>query len=125
MFDAVFANLATSFSAVFGGPYEDATAKWPGSDAEYDTGGSITTPGTPVLLACKVQFDAVTQAMRADAGFLETDVRLIVLASSITAPLDTRAKIIVTTGPNIGAWELHSASLDPARIGWECRGRRI
>lgn len=123
-FDQIFAQLAAGFSDTFGGPFEDATAKWPGT-ATYDDGGSITSPGTPVTYDCKVQFDAVTQAMRADVGFLETDMRLLVLAASITVPLDTAAKVIVASGPNAGTWELHSASLDPARVGWECRGRRI
>ena len=124
MFDQIFASLATGFAASFGGPFEDATVKWPGT-ATYDTGGSITAAGTPVTYDCKVQFDAVTQAMRSDVGFLETDMRLLVLAASLEVPLDTLAKIIVASGPNAGTWELHSASLDPARVGWECRGRRI
>lgn len=123
-FDQIFASIATGFSEAFGGPYEAATAAWPGT-ATYDTGGSITAPGTPVSLDCRVQFDAVTQAMRGDVGFRESDVRLIVLAASITSPIDTSAKIVVASGPNAGTWELHSASLDPARIGWECRGRRV
>jgi hypothetical protein len=124
MFDAVFASLATAFSDQFGGPFEDAVAWWPG-DATYDDGGSITSPGTPVSLDCKAQFDGVTQDMRSDPGFLQTDVRVIVLAASLAGTLDTLARINVASGPNAGSWELQSAALDPARIGWECRARRI
>lgn len=124
MLDQIFAGLATSFAAQFGAPFADATAKWPGT-ATYDAGGSITAPGTAINLPCKVQFDWPTQAMRAAEGFLETDARILVLAASITAALDTKAKIIVTSGANAGTWELLSCLRDPAGIGYECRGRRL
>ena len=124
MFDTVFANLATGFAATFGSPFEDARAAWPGVPMR-DSGGSIVTPGDPVELDCKAQFDAPTQAMRADAGFLQTDVRILVLAASLAGTLDTAARIVIASGANAGAWELMSCTRDPAGIGYECRGRRI
>ena len=122
MLDQVFANLATGFAAQFGAPFGDATATWPGT-ATLDAGGSITSAGTPVSLACKAQFDAPTQAMRAAEGFMETDARIIVLAFAAT--LDTRARITVASGANAGTWELLSVTRDPAGIGYEARGRRL
>lgn len=122
MLDQLFANLATGFAAQFGAPFGDAVATWPGT-ATFDTGGSITAAGTPVSLACKAQFDAPTQAMRATEGFMETDARIIVLAFSAT--LDTKARIVVASGANAGTWELLSVVRDPAGIGYECRGRKL
>lgn len=122
MLDQVFANLATGFAAQFGAPFGDAVATWPGT-ATFDSGGSITTAGTPVSRACKAQFDAPSQAMRATEGFMETDARIIVLAFSAT--LDTKARIVVASGANAGRWELLSVVRDPAGIGYECRGRKL
>lgn len=119
MFDQVFASLATGFAAQFGGPYVDATAVWPGTPVK-DAGGSITTPGTPTSTDCSVQFDRATEAMRQAEGFLETDVRLLVLVGA----LDTAAKIVVASGGRAGTWTLLSCDRDPAGIGFECRARR-
>lgn len=124
MFDQIFANLATGFSEAFGGPYIDATASWPGTPV-YDDGGSIVTPGTPVVLPCKVQFDAATTAMRQTEGFQQTDVRILVLGASLAAALTTEASIVVADAPRAGTWSLLSAERDPAGIGWECAGRLI
>jgi hypothetical protein len=122
--ETIFAGLATGFAEQFGAPYIEATAVWPG-EAIKDAGGSITTPANPVTKACRAQFDAATQAMRASEGFLETDVRILVLAASIDGALDSNARIIVATGPNAGTWSLLTCQRDPAGIGYECRGRRV
>ncbi|PXW75977.1 hypothetical protein C7451_106141 [Blastomonas natatoria] len=124
MLDQIFANLATSFSEAFGGPFIDATASWPGTPV-YDDGGSIVTPGTPVDLPCRVQFDSATTAMRQAEGFLQTDVRILVLGASLAATLTTEASIVVADGPRAGTWSLLSAERDPVGIGWECAGRLI
>lgn len=123
MFTDAFAQLATSFAEQFGAPFIEATAVWPGV-AVKDAGGSIVSPGVPASLACRVQFDATTQAMRTDAGFLSTDVRILVLAATLAANLDDTAKIVVASGRYAGTWTLLSCQSDPAGIGWECRGRR-
>ena len=123
MLDQLFASLATGFAAQFGAPFEDATATWPGT-ATLDAGGSITSAGTPVSLACKAQFDTVTEEMRTAPDFLKTDVRVIVLAATLAGTLDTAAKIVVASGANAGTWALLSAVRDSAGIGWECRARR-
>ena len=56
---------------------------------------------------------------------METDARIIVLAASLAATLDTRARITVASGANAGTWELLSVTRDPAGIGYEARGRRL
>lgn len=94
MFDQLFANIATGFSEQFGGPFQAATARWQGAPTR-DSGGSITTPGSPITKSCRVQVCAPADAMRADAGFIETDMRLVVLTASLDATLDTGARIII------------------------------
>lgn len=128
MFSAAFANIATGFSNMAGGPFVDAVATWPGTPV-MDAGGSITTPGTPASYPCKCQFDAPTQQMREAEGFLQTDVRVLVLAATLHASLapalDTGATIIVASGPNAGRWALITCQRDPAGLGYECRGRKV
>jgi hypothetical protein len=124
MLDAIFANLATGFSQQFGAPFVDAVATWPGAPVT-DDGGSIVTPGTPVLRTCKAQVSAPTEAMRADVGFVATDMRIHVLAATLDGTLDTEAQISIATGPHAGTWALHSVTRDTAGIGWTCRGRRV
>lgn len=115
-FDTTFASLATAFSAMFGGPYANAIARWPGTPT-MDAGGSVTAPGTPVEVECKCQIDIATDAMRAAEGFKETDVRLLILGLDA---LDTGA-VVEVGGLN---YVLLSVTRDPAAVGWECRGRR-
>lgn len=123
MFDAIFADLAVGFSETFGGPYMAVEAVWPGA-AEKDAGGSIVTPGTPVRKPCRAQFDRATQDMRDSPDFLETDLRILVLASTLDGQFDTHARIEVAEGQYAGSWALLSCGRDPAGIGYVCRGRR-
>lgn len=124
MFAETFANMATCFAAQFGGPFQEVTARWPGT-ATYDDGGSITAAGTPITRTCKAQFDMPTEAMRADPGFLERDMRMIVLTATITGTLDSAANIVVSSGPHAGVWSLETCQGDPAGIGYECRARKL
>ena len=119
-----FADLASGFAAQFGAPFQEVTATWPGT-AEYDTGGSIVTPGTPIEKLCRAQFDAPTEAMRSDPGFVERDMRLLVLTATLDGTLDSEAKIVVASGEHAGTWSLESVQGDPAGIGWECRARKV
>ena len=123
MLDQVFSDLAVGFAEQFGAPFFAAEAVWPGTPVK-DDGGSITSAGTPIRRDCRAQFDAATQAMRLAEGFLETDVRILVLAATLDGTLDTKAKIVVATGANAGTWTLLSCQRDPAGIGYECRARR-
>lgn len=120
----IFASLATGFAEQFGAPFEDAIATWPGKPT-YDAGGSIAAPGVPVHHDCKVQFDAPGERMRADPGFREKDVRLLILAGSMDAVMDTAAKVVVLDGPNSGTWSIETCQGDSARIGFECRARKV
>lgn len=115
-----FAGIAAGFADQFGAPFEDAVVRWPGTPV-YDTGGSIVTPASPIKLPCKAQFDAPTQQMRGDPGFIEGDARAIVLAASLSGTLDSTARL-ETVG---GKWAILTCTADSAGIGYECRVRRI
>lgn len=124
MFDVAFADLARGFSDLTGSPFNEAVVTWPGTPT-YDAGGSIVDPGMPVTDDASVQFDAATLAMRQAEGFLETDVRMLVLADGLAQPLDTAARIVVAGGRWAGTWQVLSAQRDPAGVGWECAGRKV
>lgn len=118
-----FGEIALGFSGALGGPYIAAEAVWPGV-AIKDTGGSIVTPGVPIRKPCRAQFDRATQDMRAAPGFLETDLRILVLSATLDGLLDTKARIVVADGQYAGSWALLSCVRDPGGIGYVCRGRR-
>jgi hypothetical protein len=117
-----FAGVAVAFSNAGLGPYVDAIARWPGA-AVLDDGGSITTPGTPIALPCKAQVDSATQAMRAEVGYVGTDVALLVLCATLAGALDTDAVVEVAAGPNAGTYSVQSANKDPMGTHWLCRAR--
>lgn len=119
MFAEAFASLATAFGA----PFHAGKARWLGSPV-YDDGGSIVSPGTPIVKDCTVQVDAVTEAMRAQEGYKDLDVRLLVLTASLAGDLDTRATVEVLTGPHAGRYSVQSVGRDPVGVAWDCRGRR-
>ncbi|MES2289301.1 MAG: hypothetical protein V4530_06135 [Pseudomonadota bacterium] len=119
-FAAMFAGAASLVPGLYG----PAVATWPGT-ATRDAGGSITAPGVAQNVACRVQFDRVTDAMRSSDDFVDTDVRIIVLADGLTRPIDQQARIIVASGPHAGTWSIRSVDQDPAGIGFECRGRKV
>lgn len=119
MFAEAFAGLA----AAFGAPFHAGKARWPGTPV-YDDGGSIVGPGTPIVKDCTVQVDAATEVMRAQEGYKDLDIRLLVLAASLDGPLDTQATVEVLSGPHAGRYTVQSVGRDPVGIAWDCRGRR-
>ena len=118
-----FAGIAVAFSQAGLGPYFDSFANWPGEPVR-DDGGSIVTPGTPIAKPCQCQVDSVTESMRAEAGYRDKDVSLLVLCATLDADLDTDATVEVTAGPNAGVWSVQSVGKDSMGTHWLCRGRR-
>ena len=119
-----FANIAVAFSQAGLGPYHAANAITI-TDATYDAGGSIEAPGQAVERTCMVQVDTVTEAMRAQEGYSDRDVRLLTLASTLDGALDTSATITVLEGPNPGIYSLQTCVRDSMGVYWESRGRAI
>lgn len=123
MLDDAFAQVAGAVSAAFGGPYHAAKLKWAGTPTK-DDGGSITAAGTATEYDCQVQVDSVTEAMRAEAGYRERDVRLIVLAPNLGRAVDADATVQVLAGPHAGTWSIESETKDVLGFAYDGRGRR-
>jgi hypothetical protein len=106
-------DIAAAFGAVFGSFYPDGTLHH--AVRTEDDGGSITRTWTDT--AIKVQVDAVTESMRAEPGYTERDVRLIVLSHGITEPTSEDQ---ITAGGR--RWSLGNVAADPANSHWIIRG---
>ncbi|BAK66885.1 hypothetical protein SLG_22100 [Sphingobium sp. SYK-6] len=118
-----FAGIGAAFSSALGGPFHAARVIGE-TDAVYDTGGSIVTPGTVSYRDCSCQIDIATDEMRRDGSYVDRDVRFIVLSASLTGNLGTEARIEVLDGPHAGTWLVSSLERDPVAIGWVGRGRK-
>lgn len=123
MLDQVFADIGLAFSQAFGGPFHAARVI-DQTDPVYDDGGSIIVPGGVAYRPCSVQIDVATTAMRGAEGFVDTDVRFIVLSATLTGPLGTDAEVEVLAGPFAGTWSVSSLERDPVAAGWVGVGRR-
>lgn len=117
-----FASIAGAVSARFGGPYHAARLIWPGTPVE-DAGGSIITPGTPVIVDCQAQIDVCTEAMRLEAGYTDRDMRMLILAPGLSRPVDSDATLEVLAGPHTGQWSIAGASFDTMGFAFDGRGR--
>jgi len=122
MLDQDFADIGRAFSAAFGGPFHDARVI-DQTEPVYDDGGSIIDPGGVVYRPCSVQIDVATTDMRQAEGFVQTDVRFIVLAATLDGVLGTDAEIEVLAGPFVGVWSVSRLERDPVAAGWVGTGR--
>jgi hypothetical protein len=129
MFAARFASIASAIAIRYGGPFHAGLLHWPG-EAVYDDGGSIITPGTPIEFPCMVQIDQVTEAMRQEAGYTDTDVRLIVLAPGLERAVDSDATVEVLPGVavpalHVGSWLVAGETQDVLGCAYDGRGRKV
>lgn len=120
---AQFAGFAQNISARFGGPYHASRITDKGNPV-YDDGGSIVTPGTPSTRTCMAQVDSVTEDMRREEGFVEGDVRILVLSDTLTGGITTDNSIEVLAGPHAGSWQIETVGADAFGIYHELRGRK-
>jgi hypothetical protein len=112
-------QLAAAFAGVFGGIYLDGQLYRALDFADDGKGGG--TDSDPFLPAepVKVQLDQATQAMRGTVGYVEGDVRILMLAHGVAAP-DTDAEIAAG-----GArYMIETVGTDPAGSYYELRGRK-
>lgn len=120
---AAFGEIGLAFSGAFGGPFHDARTIEQ-TDPVYDAGGSIVTPGGVTHRSCSVQIDVANTDMRQTEGFVQTDVRFIVLAATLSGSLGTEARIEVLSGPFSGIWGVDGLERDPVAAGWVGTGRK-
>lgn len=111
-------GLAEIFAAAFGSVYLDGSLYRP-IDAADDGAGGGSGSGFDTGAPVKVQIDAATQAMRSADNYVETDQRILVLASGID-PITTDCEL-VAGGTR---WGIASVAQDPARSYYELRGQR-
>jgi hypothetical protein len=111
-------QLAAAFAGVFGGIYLDGQL-YRALDFADDGKGGGTDAGFAPAEAVKVQLDQATQAMRVTVGYVDGDVRILMLAHGVAAP-DTDAEIAAG-----GArYMIETVGTDPAGSYYELRGRK-
>ena len=83
-------------------------------------GGGITESWTDH--PCSVQRDVCTQRMRTEAGYTDTDVRLLILRAGLQCEAPTTADE-VTTADGL-RWAVASFDFDAASGYFDCRGSK-
>jgi len=111
-------QLAEMFAGIFSGVYLDGNLYRPAEFADDGKGGGASQPFADPE-AVKIQIDQATQAMRSDEGFVEGDVRILMLAHGASAP-DTDCEI----AGGGSRYMIETVSTDPAGTYFELRGRK-
>jgi hypothetical protein len=111
-------DMAAAFAGVFQGIYLDGTLYRAQEYADDGQGGG-TGMGFTAGEAVKVQIDAATDAMQRSEGYVEGDVRILMLAHGVTAP-DTDAEI-AAGGQR---YMIETIGTDPCGSYYELRGRK-
>lgn len=120
MLDRAFASIAGRVSAAFGAPYWPGSVVVPGGGGGYVDG--MYQPGAgPTRIACQVQVNDVTDYMRAQEGYTEGDVSLLVIDTA--AQVTTDMQVEIDSGPRAGVWMVSAVTRDPAAIGWRIKAR--
>jgi hypothetical protein len=110
---------ATLFRSVLGGVYLNATLHRPTTTPDGAGGGTTTPDATGE--AVKIQFEAVTEAMRQAQGYTDLDVRILMLASGVERP--TTDHEIVHDGTRYAI--VGPVGRDPAGAYWDIHARPI
>lgn len=108
-------GVAALFGSVFSAFYLDATLHRAG-EIVY-TGGVITGTGS-VDVPAKAQIDAATYAMVNSDGYVDGDMRIMILNPGVAVTTDDE----ITVGGT--RWKIQSVTQDPAIAYYECRGRK-
>lgn len=110
--------VASAFAAAFGATFLDAEIYRPASGSDDGMGGGADRAFADPE-AVKAQLDYVSQAMRGADGFVESDQRILVLASGV-AKITTDCEIVVSGT----RWSIASVTQDPAGSYYELHGRK-
>jgi hypothetical protein len=112
-------GIAAAFAGVFGGVYLDAQLYRPAGSGDDGMGGG-EEGGFADPEAVKVQVDVATDAMRDADGYVDTDVRILMLAHGVDRPT-TDCQIAVTGYPR--RFGIRTVGSDPAQSYWDIHGR--
>jgi hypothetical protein len=107
-------GIRSIFGTVFGLFYLDATLIRVTFVGDSEGSGTETTTEEPV----KVQQDAVSEIVRAQAGYSQDERRFLILQSGVTGPLDGGCRLVFEGV----TYMLSSPEQDPARSYWAVRG---
>lgn len=110
-------DIAGLFGSVFGTFYLDATLQRVTLVDDGEGGGTTSTTS----VACKVQRDSITEAMRAAGGYTERDARFLILRSPTVGDItsDDRLDFQGQT------WALSNPESDPGSSYWTVRATPI
>ncbi len=108
-------GLASVFASAFSSFYLDATLHRSTITPDGRGGGTTGFADSAV----KAQLDSTTQAQQGADGYVDTDQRILVLASGL-APITTDDEITIEGV----RWAIESVSRDPAGAYFDLRGRK-
>ncbi|WP_347271629.1 hypothetical protein [Rhizorhabdus histidinilytica] len=113
-------GIAAIFGAALGGIYLDGQLVRSGAMPIYDNEGNITgyAGGAPIAIKCQV--DAATWDMRRAEGYVEGDMRIIVLTAGLGVAITTDHRITAKGA----TWMIQSVELDAAASHYVLRGRK-
>ena len=116
-------SLLDDIRADMGAVFEDTSLFF--SDATLTratgTGGWVEADGSSQVHPCKALLAAYSDHLRAVAGIPDTDVKLMIVGTSIaTEPL--KGDTVTLNGRS---WALIRVDTDPARAMWTCQARPV
>jgi hypothetical protein len=111
-------GMAAAFAGVFGAVYLDGQL-YRALEFTDDGKGGGAGDGFAPAEAVKVQVDQATQAMRGAEGYVDGDVRILMLAHGVAAP-DTDCEV----GAGGARYMIESVGTDACGSYYELRGRK-
>jgi hypothetical protein len=111
-------GMAAAFAGVFSAVYLDGQL-YRAIEFTDDGKGGGSGDGFSPAEAVKVQIDQANQAMRGAEGYVEGDVRILMLAHGVASP-DTDCEV----GAGGARYMIESVGTDPAGSYYELRGRK-
>ncbi|WP_426163093.1 hypothetical protein [Sandarakinorhabdus sp. DWP1-3-1] len=111
-------GLAQIFGAAFGSIYLPATLHRRQAPT-YDAGGSVVAGAGFADVSCRAQVEAAGYAMRSAEGFVDGDVRILILSATLAGAVTTDDEVTVSGK----RWLIASVASDPAASYWDLRGR--
>lgn len=119
-----FAEMSAAFRDEGEGPYWPAYIVSQGK-MQFDNGGSLVPLSTaPWKRDCTARVESAGTVMRAQEGFAETDMAIVIPAGSLSGPISTDDVVQIRSGPDAGRWSVQSVRRSSAGAVWELRGRR-
>ena len=113
-------GIEAIFGAAFGGLYLPGQLVRSAADPIYNSQGDIVGYGGGTSLPIRCQIDAATYAMQQAEGYVEGDVRIIVLSAGLAVPITTDHRITAKGQ----SWLIQSVERDAGASHWICRGRK-